>query len=109
MIYLLFKNYQDRPVSTFKKKDDYDDNEKSLRKQILEAFTITGNMNDYVICEEVNNILSESKGKIKIELESLNVIKKKQKQKEDRDKQCYFGMIKKKDIKIEELVVIENF
>ena len=109
MIYLLFKNYKSSAVLTLKKIDDCDDSGKSLRKQILEAFTITGNMNDYVICEEVNNILSESKGKIKIELESLHVIKKKQKQKEDRDKQCYFGMIKKKEIEIEELVVIENY
>jgi hypothetical protein len=109
MIYLLFKNYQDRPVSTFKKKDDYDDNEKSLRKQILEAFTITGSKDDYVTCEDVNNILSsESKGKIKIELESLNVIKKKQNKNEDRNKHCYFGMIKK-EIKKEEIDVIENY
>ena len=89
VIYLLFKNYKSSAVLTLKKIDDCDDSGKSLRKQILEAFTITGNMNDYVICEEVNNILSESKGKIKIELESLYVIKKKQKQKEDRDKNVF--------------------
>ena len=106
----IIQKLQSSAVLTLKKMDDCDDSGKSLRKQILEAFTITGKKDDYVTCEDVNNILStESKGKIKIELESLNVIKKKQNKIEDRNKQCYFGMIKKKEIKIEELVVIENF
>ena len=106
MIYLLFKNYKETPVSTFKKIDDVEDNEKSLRKRILESFTITGKINDYITCEEVNNILSESKGKIKIELESLNVIRKKQTKGDERNKQCYFGLTKKEE---KELVLMKNF
>jgi hypothetical protein len=92
MIYLLFENYKNEPVSTFKQKDDCEENEKTLRKRILEAFTITSKKEDYLTCDTVHNMLDDSKTKIKIELESLNVFKKKQTSGEDRNKQCYIGI-----------------
>lgn len=95
MIYLLYENYKDKPVSTFKKIDTYDEDEQPLRKRILENFDITGNMDDYITSAEIHEILHDSKQKVKIELESLNVIRKQQTKGEDRKKQCYFGLRKK--------------
>ena len=95
MIYLLYENYKDKPVSTFKKIDTYDEDEQPLRKRILENFDITGNMEDYITSADIHEILHDSKQKVKIELESLNVIRKQQTKGEDRKKQCYFGLRKK--------------
>lgn len=96
MIYLLYQNYKDTPVSTFRKIDTYDEDEQPLRKRILENFIITGNMDDYITCADIQDILHDSKQKIKIELESLNVFKKQQTKGNDRKKQCYFGIQQKK-------------
>jgi len=100
MIYLLYEHYQDKPVSTFKKIEDSDDTEKSLRKRILENFIITGKKEDYMTCEQVHSILLDSKQKVKIELESLNVFKKQQTSGEDRKKQCFFGLKRKVDVEV---------
>ncbi len=95
MIYLLYENYKDKPVSTFKKIDTYDEDEQPLRKRILENFVITGNMDDYITSADIHDILHDSKQKVKIELESLNVIRKQQTKGDDRKKQCYFGIRRK--------------
>ena len=72
---------------------DPEEGEITLRRKILESFIITNIETDYILCSQLEDIVSGNKKKIINELKSMGVNKKKSKQRDDtRDKLCYFGV-----------------
>ena len=92
MVYLLYQNFKNVPVSVHN--DCLEENEESLRKQILKNFKITKDGNDVVLCSDIAKWIDcGDKKKISNELISMGVIKKKATGGTFRNKFCYYGLI----------------
>jgi hypothetical protein len=90
--YLIFENYINVAVVVEAEADE-DDNTGNVRKNILQKFEITKNMDDYMLCDVVYNTVADCHKKVNNELQSLGVIKKKSsKAGETRLKMCFWGL-----------------
>ena len=94
IVYLLYENYINTAISVFSNDDDEEDNF-SLRRKILNAFTITKNKNDFLLVNDVCEILKDCKKKINNELLNMGVSKKRWKSGEHCDKMVYYGITQK--------------
>ena len=92
VVYLLFENYMDNAVSIDITNNNDDEEIKSLRKQILDMYEITGCNRDEIICDDVYNCVGESKKKIWGELQSMGIVKRKSNKGPTRDKLCFYGL-----------------
>jgi hypothetical protein len=90
VVYLIYEHYHKSPVVILR--DGLDEDETPLRRKILTAFTITGNMTDELLVSDVDHLLSNCKKKIKNELESMGIVKVKSNKAETRNKWFYRGI-----------------
>lgn len=96
IVYLLFQNYRDEPVSIIREAD-CDDELVSLRSLIDKKYEITGNNADMVLVSDIVSELSCNKKKLTAELASMNVFAKKCLSRIEayRQKMCFFGIKKR--------------
>jgi hypothetical protein len=96
IVYLIYENYINTSVPVTVKNNDVDENEKSVRKQILEHYIITRNETDYILVDDINATLRLCKKKICNNLLNMMIIKKRSKMcNYTRDKYVYIGIVKK--------------
>lgn len=98
IVYLLFQNYKNVPVSIIKEVD-CDDELVSLRSLIDREYEITSNDSDMILVSDMVDELSCNKKKLTTELSSMNVFAKKCKNRDSlyRDKMCFFRIKKRPD------------
>lgn len=92
-VYLLLQNYSATAVSCFKRCEDDDDDDVSIRKLILQRYDITRDVNDIVLVIDVVNEIGSCKKKITNEVVSFGVEKRKSNARDrTKDKMCFYGM-----------------
>ena len=96
IVYLLFQNYKDVPVSIIREVD-CDDELVSLRSLIDTKYEITGNNSDMILVSDMVDELSCNKKKLTTELSSMCVYAKKCLSRIEmyRNKMCFFGIKKR--------------
>jgi hypothetical protein len=102
IVYLLFQNYKDYPVSINKNITE-DEEDLSLLGQLKETFEFTYDENNIELCSDVNSILNNfDKGKIQNELNAINIFRKRITKGINKGKFGYFGMKQKHNTNIDE-------
>ena len=103
IVYLIYENYTDKSVDI---KYEQNDDGNTLYKEITDNYIITGNHDDFILCNDIHSILSGyGKGKISLQLNAMNILKKKAKSGPNRDKWIYSG-IKSKPIEKESEIIM---
>lgn len=102
MVYLLYQNYKDYPVS-IKKDISGDEEDLSLLGQLKENFEFTYDETNVELCSDVNTILNNfDKGKIQNELNAINIFRKRITKGVNKGKFGYFGIKQKNNSNIDE-------
>jgi hypothetical protein len=92
LVMLLFDKWDDKSVGLTK---ELDDQEESLMQRILDKYTITKKIKDFVLIKDISEEMNDTSKKISNELKSLGITKKMLKTKEHRDKWAFIGITKK--------------
>jgi hypothetical protein len=96
MVYLIFENYQERPVNILRLPDDDDEESRSLQTALKSRFEFTKDDTPMLAAEVMSIMLEFDKKKVENELAARNVFKKKHIKRDDfRQKWCYYGIKKK--------------
>lgn len=100
MVYLIFENYQERPVNILRLPDDDDEESRSLQTALKSRFEFTKDDTPMLVAEVTAIMLEFDKKKVENELAARNVFKKLHTKRDDfRKKWCYYGIKKKSDEK----------
>jgi hypothetical protein len=93
MVYLIFENYQERPVNILRLPDDDDEESRSLQTALKSRFEFTKDDTPMLVAEVTAIMLEFDKKKVENELAARNVFKKKHKKRDEyREKFCYYGL-----------------
>lgn len=92
IVYLLFQNYRDSPVSIIRELN-CDDDMVSLRSLISQKYELTGSNDDMILVSDVVETLECHKKKLVNELSSMNIfVKKCNARSSMRNKLCFYGI-----------------
>jgi hypothetical protein len=96
LVYLIYTNYITTAVPIIQH-GDTDDNNISVRRQLLSLYTITRSNTDIVLATDLYNSMNDCKKKINNELTSMGIIRKKDR---NNQKQSFYGLVLKEVIDI---------
>jgi hypothetical protein len=96
MVYLIFENYQEKPVNILRLPDDDDEESRSLQTALKSRFEFTKDDTPMLVAEVISMMLEFDKKKVENELAARNVFKKKCQTKSNGyyAKWCYYGLKK---------------
>ena len=76
MVYLIFENYQERPVNILRVPDDDDEESRSLQSSLKSRFEFTKDDTPLLVAEVISMMLEFDKKKVENELAARNVFKR---------------------------------